>query len=65
MCYMTNAPQGQRPIPQKDANSNCFSIDQQVNLFCECGYHYFVLKKKSNCKKAGGFARHGLSLIGH
>ena len=33
MCYMTNVPQGQRPIPQKDANSNCFSIDQQVNLF--------------------------------
>ena len=64
MCYVINAPQGQRSIPHKDASSNCFSIDQQVNLFCECGYHYLVLKK-SNCKKAGGFAGHGLSLIGH
>lgn len=44
MCYVINAPQGRRPIPHKDASSNCFSIDQPVNLFCECGYHYFVLK---------------------
>ena len=50
-------------MPHKDASSYCFSIDQQVNLFF-VWIPLFCVEKKSNCKKAGGFARHSL-LVAH